>query len=83
MKLFIVQLTPNMPNSETTFLTVTKEQMERLDKSKNKGGFLRFNISLYDEQISHWTKKNKWFIYNNEQTERQIKYFFEKLGLTL
>jgi hypothetical protein len=80
MKLFIVQLTPNMANAETVFLTVTKEQMQHLDKSKNEGGFLRYNISLYDEKISHWTKKNSWFIYNNEQTERQIKYFFEKLN---
>lgn len=80
MKLFVVQLRPNVTKAETTFLTVTKEQMDRLEKTQNEGGFLRYNISLQDERVSHWNKKSRWFIYNNEQTERQLKYFFEQLN---
>lgn len=57
--------------------------MNRLKSLQNEGGFLRFNISLYDEKISKRTKKNKWFIYNNTQTEMAIKYFLEKVFSTL
>ncbi len=81
MKLFKIILVPNA-KVDKAFLTVTKEDLKMLEDNKSNGGYLRYSIDLYDEIHSNRTKKSKWFLCNKNQNDYEIKYFFEKLGIT-
>jgi len=79
MKLSTIILSTNsLPQKREIIAGITKEMLSKIEELSKKGGFQRFNISLYDETQSKRTKKSKWFKFNEEQAERAIQYFFDK-----
>jgi hypothetical protein len=81
MKLYDIIITENNnAKGDSIKLRVNKEQLQRVQDNQFSGGFLRFNLSLYDEVTSRQTKKNKWYIFNTMQADRQINYLFDKLN---
>lgn len=72
-------LTENTPSGTAVKITATEREYNYLERMKHYGGYLRYNISLYDEGKA---KQIEGFpLYFPDTTAQQISRFFSKINL--
>lgn len=78
----IVILTENRPNTESVTLTVSNAVFKRLESIQYLGGFLRFNISLYDEPKYGKMDRKKLIGFLETVFDKKHRYYIQDLIAT-
>ena len=78
----IVILTENVPNKESVTLTVSNAVYKRLEAIQHKGGFLRFNMDLYDEPKYGKMDKKKLIEFLSTIFDKKNRYYIQDLIAT-